>query len=72
MAAGGVLSSGLGAESVAPCGGGGGKAEPSTEQNLNIKLINERVFAVIQNNLVSLGKINHTAHSFFTSKSSVA
>jgi hypothetical protein len=72
MAAGGVLSSGLGAESIAPCGGGGGKAEPTTDQSLNIRMINESVFAVIQNNLVSLGKINHTASSFFTSKSSVA
>lgn len=47
MAAGGVLSSGLGADSVAPCGGGGGKAEPTTDQSLNIRLLNERVFAVI-------------------------
>lgn len=61
MTAGGVLSSGLGADSVAPCGGGGGKAETTTEQSLNVRLVTPGVFAVIMNNSVSLGQIHQSA-----------
>ena len=72
MTAGGVLSSGLGADSIGPCGGGGGKAEVKTEHSLNVRLVTSDVFAVIQNNMVSLGNIHQSAQSFFTSKSSIA
>ena len=72
MTAGGVLSTGLGADSVAPCGGGGGKVETTTEQSLNVRLVTPGTFAVIVNNSVSLGQIHQSATSFYTSKSSIA
>jgi hypothetical protein len=58
ITAGGVLSTGLGADSVAPCGGGGGKAETTTEQSLNVRLVTPGVFAILMNNSVSLGNIH--------------
>ncbi len=58
ISAGGVLSTGLGADSVAPCGGGGGKAETTTEQSLNVRLVTPGVFAILMNNSVSLGNIH--------------
>ena len=53
----GMVSGGLGGVSPAPCGGGGGggKLETQTDPSLNIRLINESVFAVIQNNSIQLG-----------------
>jgi hypothetical protein len=54
---------------VAQCAAGGGKAENNSEQqlSLSIRMIDESTFAVIQNNVVSLGQVHHIATSFFNS-----